>query len=190
MDTRRDRGRLRRLARGDVSALEELYDLHAKRLFGLALWLTRSREDAEEIVQTVMVKLAARGEDLLSIREPAAYLVTMARRQALDCLERRAGRRESPLDDVLFEEAGDDPERTGADRSSGPAREDALAVQAAIEQLPADQREAVYLHIYEGWSFREIGELSAVPTFTAASRYRLALARLRERLGRAIGGVR
>jgi RNA polymerase sigma-70 factor (ECF subfamily) len=174
LEARRDRKRLVRLARGDASALEELYDRHAERLFGLALWLTRSRDDAEDIVQTVMVKLAGAGEKLLEVRRPAAYLVAMARSEALDRLEWRRTRGEDPLHEALFvEPAG--PE--GADRA------EALAVRDAVASLPADQGEVVYLHVFEGWSFREIGESLDVSTFTAASRYRLALEKLRVTLG-------
>ena len=183
-EVRRDRQRLKRLALGEVAAHEELYDIHAKRLFGLALWLTRRSEDAEEVVQTVMVKLAGRGQELLSIRMPAAYLVSMARREALDIVTRRGSHREEPWDESLFEESGS--HRDGAsplDALQALPREDAIAVETALSALPPEQREVVYLHVYEGWSFREIGEAIAVPTFTAASRYRLALERLREQLG-------
>jgi RNA polymerase sigma-70 factor (ECF subfamily) len=179
----RDRARLRRLARGDVSALEEIYDLHANRLFGLALFLTRRREDAEEVVQTVMVKLASRGQELLAIREPASCMVTMARREALDCLTARAARPEDAIDEEgLFEGSLEVDAQAGTIRVAALAPADAIALKTAIAELPSEQREVVYLHAYEGWSFREIGEALVVPTFTAASRYRLALERLRERL--------
>ena len=62
---------------------------------------------------------------------------------------------------------------------------DADRATAALSQLPTAQREAVYLHHFAGLAFREIGRVTGVPTFTAASRYRLGIARLRRALGAA-----
>ncbi len=59
----------------------------------------------------------------------------------------------------------------------------------ALDDLPAEQREVVVLHLVEGFSFREIGRLTGVSLFTAAGRYRLAVARLRKSLGKAAGGA-
>ena len=52
-----------------------------------------------------------------------------------------------------------------------------------INQLPPAQREAIYLRHFAGCSFAEIGRATGVPTFTAASRYRLGLQRLRRLVG-------
>ena len=56
------------LATGKASALEELYDAVAGRIFGLALWRTGSSEDASDVVQEVFVRLVEQGES--KIREP------------------------------------------------------------------------------------------------------------------------
>ena len=62
-------------------------------------------------------------------------------------------------------------------------REETLALSLAIAELSSKLREALYLHAYAGMTFREAGAVLGVPTFTAASRYRLALRRLEKRLG-------
>ena len=54
----RDLESLRRLADGDTLALETLWMDHADRVFRHALWVTRRREEAEDVVQTVFVRLA------------------------------------------------------------------------------------------------------------------------------------
>ena len=53
---------------------------------------------------------------------------------------------------------------------------------------PAQQREIVYLHVFDGCSFSEAGRAVGIPTFTAASRYRYALQKLREILEDKVGG--
>jgi RNA polymerase sigma-70 factor (ECF subfamily) len=165
-----DRRRIRRLAAGDAAALAEIYDAHAERIFGLALWITRSRADAEEVVQTVMVKLAGMGDGLRRIRRPAPYILRMARAAALDIAAGRAARREEPVESALFVADGSDPLRAA----------EASEMESLLARLDAAQREAVYLHLFEGFTFREVGRITGAPTFTAASRYRLALERLRK----------
>jgi len=79
-------------------------------------------------------------------------------------------RRAEPLEHAAFVAApGDDPERAAeASRLSG-----------HLARLPGEQREAVSLRHLAGCSFREIATITRVPVFTAASRCRLGLARLR-----------
>jgi RNA polymerase sigma-70 factor (ECF subfamily) len=60
---------------------------------------------------------------------------------------------------------------------------DAIDVRRALAALPERQREVVVLHVFIGFSFREIAQIAGVSTFTTASRYRLAIDRLRVLLG-------
>jgi RNA polymerase sigma-70 factor (ECF subfamily) len=172
---REDRKRLERLARGDTNALEEIYDIHAEKLHGLALWLLRRREDADDVVQSVLVKLAGMGADLLGIRKPRAYLLRMAHREAIDLLRRRERASDLPRGELLLARDG-----AGLD-----ARAEAGRIEKKMAALDPPQREAVCLHIYLGLTFREIGRVTGVPTQTAASRYRLAIARLRREMEKA-----
>lgn len=162
---------LRRLAGGDLDALEALYDREAGALFALALWLTGSRDDAADAVQEVFVKLAAGGGRLARVRRPRAYLLAMARSAALDRL--RSGRREEPAEDLLLEA----PARDAAGSL------DARAASRHLRELPLPQREAVYLRYFAELSFAEIGRVAGVSLFTAASRCRLGLQKLRHRMG-------
>ena len=59
---------------------------------------------------------------------------------------------------------------------------DARNVSLLIGTLPAKQREVLMLRHFSDCSFADIGRITGVPIFTAASRYRLAIARLRRRL--------
>src|SRR5262245_32139122 len=161
-----------RVAQGDPEALGPLYDALAPEIFAAALWRTGSRADAADVVQEVFVKLAQSPALLRGVRHAKRYLLTMARRGAID--RTRARRPDAPIDDALLvaTEQGD------ADRSL-----DASRATAALRELPDAQREAIYLHHFAGCSFREVGTITGVPTFTAASRYRLGIARLRSLLG-------
>lgn len=173
-ETRSDAGTVRafrRLAGGDLDALGELYDREADGLFALALWVTGSRADAADTVQEVFVKLAAGRRDLSRVRKPRAYLLAMARSASVDRL--RAERSGEPADDLLLEAPAGDP--------AGSV--DARAASRRLRGLPPRQREAVYLRYFAELSFAEIGRVTGVSLFTAASRCRLGIEKLRRSLG-------
>lgn len=160
------------LAGGRRDALDELYGLLGRELFGLALWRCRRREDAADVVQDVFLRLAGTGADLRAVRDPRAYLLAMTRRAAVDRMTGAALQTEE-LHASLVEARAEDPERAF----------DARRVSHLLGELPAEQREVLYLHHFLGLSFGEIGRVVGVSRFTAASRHRLGLRRLRRLLG-------
>ena len=161
------------IAAGSREALAHLYERLSGAVFGIALWRTGSREDAADVVQETFLRVARRREDLHRVRRPRVWVLTIAHRLAVDATRRRA--RLVPDPDAvlaLVEAPADDPARAV----------DAARVSALLAALPPRQREAVFLHHFEGLTFAAIGAVTGVPTFTAASRYRLAIARLRRAL--------
>jgi RNA polymerase sigma-70 factor, ECF subfamily len=172
-DDRRDRELLYDLASGRREALGELYDRHSASLYRHALALTRRSADAEDLVSAVFVKLATTGAELLAVRTPASYLHRILSTTWLD-----SGRRTVTGQRALEISAMGAAEP----RSSGP--ESSIDIERALAALPDAQREAVVLHVFDGFSFREVGRATGVSLFTAAARYRLAISRLRKVLGR------
>ena len=162
------------LAEGRTAALEGLYDALAGDVYGLALWRTASPEDAADVLQEVFIRVAQAGPRLSRIRDPRAYVLRIAHRAAIDVHRRRRRRAEEPLEDVHLVEKNP--------RASELAL-DAERVSERLRDLPPEQREIVYLHVFAGCSFAEAARTAGIPTFTAASRYRLALERLRRLLG-------
>ena len=159
------------LAAGSLDAIEVIYDACAADLFGLALWRTGSREDAADVVQEVFVRLASAPSGLDRVRNPRAYVLAMGHSAAVDVLRRR--KRTVEADDSVLEPVLQDPV----------SAVDAARASRLVMVLPVGQREAVYLRHFAGLSFAEIGDVTGVPTFTAASRYRLGIGRLRKLMG-------
>jgi RNA polymerase sigma-70 factor (ECF subfamily) len=158
------------LAAGRSESLAALYDLASTRLHGLALWRTGSRDDAAEVVQEVFVHVAQERERLAGVRDPRWWLLAVTHRIAVDVTRRRARRRTEPIEGHPYLEApAHDPTR-GLD---------ARRVSALLARLSPKQREVIYLHDFAGLSYADIGRSLGIPTFTAASRYRLGVARLR-----------
>lgn len=154
----------------DPDGLAALYDLAARALYGFALWRTGRADVAEDVVQEVFCRLAAGAARGRAVRHPRAWLLTAVRRAAIDRLRRSA--RESALLDPAPFLAAEDPEREA----------EARALCRAVAGLSPRLREAVYLRFFADLAFAEMGRVLGVPTFTAASRCRLGIARLRLRL--------
>jgi len=159
-----------RLAAGDASALEPLYVGAARSVFGLALWWTGSVEDASDVVQEVFLRLAQRHRRLRTVEDPRSWLLGVAHHVAVDVARRRKRRATEPLDEAPF--------------LAAPETDDARAIDAVrasklLAQLPPAQRNVIYLRHFADCTFAVIGNITGVPTFTAASRYRLGIERLR-----------
>lgn len=157
---------------GGVEALEGLYRAMAADLWAFALWRGGDPEVASEAVQKVFCRIAGARGAKERIRSPRAWLFTAVRRAVVDQARRR--RRAEELDAQLLVASDDDPER----------RAEAAAVSRRLARLPPRLREAVYLRHFADLSFREIAAIAGVPTFTAASRYRRGIEKLRRELQR------
>lgn len=162
---------LQELAAGDIDALERVWAFSARDLYGLALWRTGVREDAEDAVQEVFVRLARSPHAAAQAHKPKAYLLSMAYRAATDVFRQRHRQKVDAPASLMA--TGSDPARTA----------DAERASRLLHELPPKQREVVYLRHFQELSFGEIGRVVGVSLFTAASRYRLALRRLRRLMG-------
>jgi RNA polymerase sigma-70 factor (ECF subfamily) len=147
-------------------------DQHGAALVVLARQWLSSRADAEDAVQEGFVRFWRSRE---RAADPAAYLYACVRCAALD-LRRGRDRRSRR------ERAAARPE--GEPLFDGPLEhhERRAAVAAALGGLPESQREVLVMKVWGGLSFPQIAEALGVPANTAASRYRYALAKLREQL--------
>jgi len=165
------RGIFAELARGRMSVLEDLYDAAASKLYGLALWRTGSSEDAADVVHDVFLRVVDQGPRLADVRNPKAWLLTVTHRAAVDVTRRRQRRPTELLDDCPFLTAVD---------VDGAQKVDATRASELLATLPPAQRDAVYLRHFADCTFAEIGEIVDAPKFTAASRYRSGIRRLRQ----------
>lgn len=163
---------LERVQAGHTSALEELYDAYAVPLYQYAQSLLWDRQDAEDAVQNVFVKLIGMVRGGRSrIGDLKNYLYRSVRNEALTIRSRRqmgrdVERRHIARDGDVFEaEPGIDPLT-------------AARIEEALSRLPIDQREVIVLKVYQGFTFAEIAELAGEKLNTVASRYKYAIAKL------------
>jgi len=175
-----DQRALEQLARGDESALAELYDRHARLLYSLALRIVRHQADAEDVLQEVFSQVWRQASRYDASRgSVVGWLVTLTRGRAIDRLRRE---RVKP-DQVRAEDDAREVADAGmpADLRLVTA-EQALQVRAALGALPDNQRVPLELAYFEGLTQAEIAERLVVPLGTVKTRMRQALLRLREAL--------
>jgi RNA polymerase sigma-70 factor (ECF subfamily) len=154
----------------DIEALRAFYVENRQQLYTYAVSLTKSREAAEDAIQGVFEKLL-RGTALPHDLRP--YVFRSVRNGALDGWRRAKVRLDS-----LFESAVTvDATRPEAPPSSRPDDLDTL-----LQQLSADERDAIVLKTYSGLTFQQIAEMREVPLPTVASWYRRGLEQLRSLL--------
>jgi RNA polymerase sigma-70 factor (ECF subfamily) len=148
--------------------VEQLYHHHGPALLAYATSILESRSAAQDVLHQVFLKLLS-GKVRMP-EEPRPYLFRAVRNEALN--HRRAGARESALEDSTL---GFVP----------PASMDEAAIELsrALADLPSDQRQILVLKIWGELTLQEAAELLDISPNTAASRYRYALTKLRERLG-------
>jgi RNA polymerase sigma factor (sigma-70 family) len=164
------------VARADESALAELYDRVGATAYGLAYRVLRDEALAEDAVQEAFLALWRGAESFIPERAKAStWILTLVHRRAVDLVRREQRRRTEPL------EAAPEP-REGSSEEAAWLRLDRERVQLALAQLPDQQREAIELAYYGGYSQSELAERLGQPLGTIKSRMFAGLSRLRELL--------
>jgi RNA polymerase sigma-70 factor (ECF subfamily) len=147
-------------------------DRHGAALVLFARQWVSSRDDAEDAVQEGFVRF---WRSRHRATDPVAYLYACVRRCILDL---RRGRSRQ----TRREKAAARPEAESLFAGTLEQDERRTAIAAALRTLPEDQREVLVMKIWGELSFPQIAEALRIPSNTAASRYRYALARLRAQL--------
>jgi RNA polymerase sigma-70 factor (ECF subfamily) len=157
---------------GDAEEWEAWLDRHGAALVLFARQRVASRADAEDVVQEAFVRFWRSRHRAV---DPTAYLYTCVQHCALNW--QRSRERRSRREEVAAR-----PEAEVSLASPLGQEERREAIEAVLRSLPETQREVLVMKVWGGLSFPQIAEALRIPANTAASRYRYALARLRERL--------
>lgn len=120
------------------AAFLELYDKYYNMVYRLALSCTKSRPDAEDVVQTVFLKLVDTRHPPAPGKEKA-WLAQVAVNASRDVLRSFWRQRAEPLDESIPFDRPEEGE-----------------LFSAVMALPAKYRAAVHLHYYEGYTLEEI----------------------------------
>jgi len=169
MTNRKNRQRFERLMLG-----------HLDGAYNLALWLVRDPAEAEDIVQTAYMR-AFEHFHTFTGGNAAGWIMTIVRNTAYNWLSKQ--KRSSNL--ISFDEVLHSSEQHSQSLSRRMNPEEIVSINASssnlmqqMERLPVEFREALFLREIEGYSYKEIAEITQVPKGTVMSR----LSRAREQL--------
>ena len=165
------------------AALSELYDRYNRLVFSLALAIVYDRATAEEITLDVFMRVWQKA----GIYDPnqakvSTWLTHIARNHAIDILRRQSVRPDQYA--VHWEEATFKTELSEQDpQESAELSLRRAQVHAALARLPNDQRQALLLAYFSGYTHSQIARVLNQPLGTIKTRLRLAMQKLREFLG-------
>ena len=153
--------------------LNELERIVAERqdwLFRFAYMRIGIREDAEDLVQEVLLSVFRRLREKTQMDSVEQYVIRAVSNACTDYFRRKS------LLVVSLDKAKEVPVNE-ADRQ---IHEEFVRVNRLLETLPAEQKEIVRLKCYDDLTFRQIAELRDIPEATAKSRYRYAILHLQQ----------
>lgn len=165
-----------RFCRGEDSALEALFDRHAPAVQTFLARMVGDAAQAEDLLQMTFLSVV-RSRGRYDEGTPfLPWLMTIAANAARSALRRRKHA------NAYLEDARASSPRTVAPVETDPsARRELLA---ALNALPAQQREAVVLHKVQGWSFEEIATALGITSGAARIRAHRGYDKLRELLAK------
>ena len=143
----------------------ELFRRYGDGVFRLCWSYTGSRQDAEDVTQTVFLKLLERQPALEEGRE-RAWLFQVAANECRSLWRRLSRHRPEPLEEALTVAAQPEEE----------------AVLEQVLSLRPGDRAVLYLFYYEGYSTQEVGEMLHLSQTAATSRLQRARKKLKEKL--------
>jgi RNA polymerase sigma-70 factor (ECF subfamily) len=174
---------LHAIARGDESALANLYDRYNSILLGLLLRILHSRAEAEDVLQEVFIQIWQRAANFDEARGRAfTWMVTLARSRAIDRLRSLQSRQRA--DDTALRDA---PETIGDASDDAYHAEQREIVRSALAEIPEEQSRALLLAYFEGLTQSEIAVRLDQPLGTVKTRMRSGMSKLRDLLGEKMG---
>jgi RNA polymerase sigma-70 factor (ECF subfamily) len=162
-------------------ALSELYDRYSRLVYSLAVHILGDSAVAEEVTQEVFINIWEKADTYNPDQSKVnTWITSIARYKSIDVLRKRDVRPDGHSIGWSVMPKSSEPRINGR----YPEEETNLKIQAgkvkkAIDTLPEEQKEALYLAYFGGYSHREIAEKLDVPLGTVKTRIRLAMEKLK-----------
>jgi RNA polymerase sigma-70 factor (ECF subfamily) len=167
------------IVQGNEDALAALYDRYGKLAYSLAYRMLGDTHGAEDVVQEAFINVWRKANSYVAKRGTArTWLLAVVHHSAVDLCRRRRGKipAELPLE---WEELIADPNDLWSQVSNNLDREE---LTGCLARIPKEQREAIELAYFSGYSQREIAEIKDVPLGTVKGRIRIGMEKLRDLL--------
>lgn len=170
---------IRLITESQEEALAQLYERYNRLVFSLAFTIVNDRATAEEITLDVFMRVWQKaGTYRADQAKVSTWLTHITRHHAIDVLRRRAVRADQyavQWEEGIYAESPQQDPQESAELSMRRER-----VQAALAQLPPDQKQAILLAYFGGLTQSQIAETLKQPLGTIKTRVRLAMQKLHD----------
>ncbi|QWW20113.1 sigma-70 family RNA polymerase sigma factor [Schaalia sp. 19OD2882] len=165
------------IAGGDQEAFARFYDMWSGRIFALVLQIVVDRAQSEEVLQEIFLEVWRRADSFDPSRGSSrAWLVTLARRRAIDRVRAAQAARERDNAWIPFEPDHDTTLRQVEERIVSDE------VRAALVAVGEPHRTTIELAYFTGMTHSQIAAHCGVPLGTVKTRIRDGLAKLRKQM--------
>lgn len=164
-------------SRQQIEEFERIVNERQDWLFRFAYMRIGRREDAEDVVQEVLMALFGKMMKDKEISNVDAYIIRSVNNACIDW-HRRKRHKFVPIGEI------EDQPECDADRQM---HEEFLRIIRLLADLPEEQAETVRLKCYDGLTFNQIAEIKNIPEPTVKSRYRYAIINIQKRLRKDYG---
>lgn len=159
---------------GDQEAHRQLYKLYSKAMYNVGLRITRSEEEAEDVLQEAFINAFRNIDSYRGDATFGAWLKRIVVNKAINAVSRK---KHDPIpDDDRWDVAEEEPPTEYGDGLT------VDRVKRCIEELPGGYRTVLSLYLLEGYDHQEVGEIMGISESTSKSQLNRAKAKLRELL--------
>lgn len=182
MENKLDTQLIEKYLKGDKESLEILISRYLKLVYSFVRQIIYDEAEAEDVTQDVFVRVWKNLKKFDQQKNFKTWIFSIAKNASIDFLRKKKAVPMSAFDN---EDGGNAVADNLASLSPLPdeivERADAAnLIKSAVEKLSENYRTVLYLKYYSDLTFKKISEMTGVPLHTAKSRYRRALAALRE----------
>ena len=160
-----------------ISVFDDLYDVYKQDVYRYALYLTRNAGEAEDLFQETWLRVAGSINQMQAIRNAKAWIMTIESNVFRDSLRKKKVR--NPAGRI---HGGPEVPATASGEDHSTRTDVRMAIQQAMEALPAAQRQVFVLKEMEGYKLKEIGKMLRIPLGTVKSLLYRAVRGLRAEL--------
>lgn len=161
-----------KLKEGDKEALKEIYNKCNKIVYGIAFSILKNRDNSEDIVQIVFMKIMNMSKDLLPIKNEMSWIYSLTKNETLNYIRKQKDLVNIEEAYFLLEEDKEIQKIIEKDSYNN-----------LMKKLPEKDREIISLKILSNMSFREISNLLNMPIGTVQWRYYTSLHSLKLMIG-------
>lgn len=166
---------LAKTATGDQQAFQSLYEATSSQLYAVTLKILRKKEWAEDVVQDAYVKIWHNADQYQAGKGTVlTWMISIARYRALDLIRYYKIRNEYELDDSTLIEDDLPVERDEQEKKQ---------LDICMEQLQSQQKQAIHLAFFKGFSHQEVTEHLGAPLGSTKSMIRRGMQLLKRCLG-------